>query len=346
MKNIENTKMNEIFKSSPLIKRSFLQRLFNQYPANNAIIAFNNLLANNNILSITNDHIEKIESKYEVGLNSDFQLNMQEFYAVYWNAYLKRNGVDLKAESEAKHLANLLKIDEQTISMLHTKLGEIWYKPAVAKVAERKAITKEDKYELELLRQKFKLREDVADNILDNAKHKVLDKSVDVIIKKNRCSPNDETAINSLLTSLEISTVKRSEINNKIEPLKNYWNLENLPLKEVTPRIALQKSESCFLQIDKVKWYETRNDRYGNKNYELVNQGSVYLTNKRLVFDGSSKTSVIPYDRIRNIGMQQKGMTIYKDKGKDPVLDLSGYSNEFEIILSRVIKEFKGFEFR
>ena len=79
----------------------------------------------------------------------------------------------------------------------------------------------------------------------------------------------------------------------------------------------------------------------GNKQYERINQGALYLTNKRLVFEGNIKNSVILYDRILRISKDTNGIVIHKDKGKDPVLSFPEYGQAFEIILKRLLKDSK-----
>ncbi|RYF80988.1 MAG: hypothetical protein EOO03_16965, partial [Chitinophagaceae bacterium] len=99
----------QIFKIATLQKGSFFQRIFKQYPGDNAIIEVNNLLAIRDILSIKNEEIEAIGQKYELNLQQEYALNLQEFYAVLWNQYLKlEDSSDMM--NQTNHLAALLNL--------------------------------------------------------------------------------------------------------------------------------------------------------------------------------------------------------------------------------------------
>lgn len=66
--------------------------------------------------------------------------------------------------------------------------------------------------------------------------------------------------------------------------------------------------------------------------------GALYLTNKRLVFEGNNKNSVITYDKILRLSKSGNGVMIHKDKGKDPILSFNGDYMVFELIIQRLLK--------
>jgi hypothetical protein len=338
--------MDTIFTTFPPLQKSFFQRLFKQQPPENAIIEVNNLLATQDILSITADQFHEIESRYEIDLKKEFEINLQEFYAVYWNYYLKQKDTESSITAELAHLVTLFNLSDKTKATLQVAIGKTWFQPTVELIVTKEIVTREDQLNIERMRQKLKLPEDIAEKIITEAKQVILDKTLEPIVNKNRCTPAEETKLNNLLIDLAFSQSVIQSTKLKIGPLIYYWQLEHSPLTPITPRSALQKSEVCYYQKDKVRWYETRNDRYGNRHYEFINQGVIYITNKRVLFDGVNKNSTIPYDRIGSISVAKEGIIIRKDKGKDPMIDLSDERTAFEIILKRVVKEFKGFELR
>ncbi len=117
-----------LFKTTNLSQRSFFQKIFKQYPQENAVIEINNLFASKPLFQISKDNIASIENKYRINLLKEFGLNMEEFYAVYLNYCLKDKTLGAEELAELKHLKFVLNLNDRTIDKLHSKIGEIVYK--------------------------------------------------------------------------------------------------------------------------------------------------------------------------------------------------------------------------
>lgn len=331
--------MKQIFKKVKPVEMSFLQKLFNQLPTENAIIEFNNLLASHRIQNITSDQVKNIELKYSIVLNTEFNLNMQEFFAVYWNQYLRHEDSNSDSENELNHFIQILNLNTTTTSFLQRKLGEVWYQEVITTSLTSRRFYPDDLLKLERLRQKARLPGPIAEQILNDAKLVVVESYVTTLNSKNQCSPTEEAELDAMMVNFCVPAETIKQIKEKLQKSKYYWELEHLPLKSISVKATLQRNETCFLQMNMVKWYETRSAGHGTKQFELINEGSLYLTNKRLLFEGNKKTSIITFDRIKNISLQTNGITIHKDKGKEPVLAFKSDSYLFDLVLKRLLKE-------
>lgn len=256
-----------IFQIVPVKKPSFLQRLFKQHPPENAIIELNNLLASNDLLALNRDAMQQIEQKYGFPL-TDFELNLQEYYAVYWNQYLK----DHTAVSIEKtdRLATLLGLPAATVEMLQVKIGTVWYEHAANDYLSGGEFTAEEERKLDLFRKKLKLPQAIAKEIQDEVKHKIFQRSLDKIVKKGRCTPNEEQSLMAMVHNFGINNSSVSAGLQQLKTLKYYWELENLPLKIFDGDGAIQKSEVCYFKMRNVQWIELRGSG-SNKRYEQVN---------------------------------------------------------------------------
>jgi hypothetical protein len=333
------TMNNPIYQVVPAARPSFLQRLFKQQPPENAIIELNNLLAAG-ILSVRQEQLRDIENNYKVSFASDFELNLQEFYAVYWNYYLKQTSVNDNIVRELAHLVRLFNLSEEIITVLQTKIGKVWFEAAAKASLVKRQLTLEDEYGLEQFRLKLKLDQQTADGILGAAKLDTFEQYTRQVISKKRCTPDEEAEVLNIINSLKIPESKTRPAVDEIKKFKYYWELENLPLKVIPNDPSLQKSEICYFKSGQVQWHEIRGSG-SYKQYELINQGTLFLTNKRLVFAGNAKNSVITYDKISRISVDAKGATVFKDKGKDPVLTFSGDKVIFEIVFKRILRDFR-----
>jgi len=317
-----------IYQIQSLRHKSFLQRLFRQEPVENAIIEVNNLLASG---SINAAQIDEIEQKYKLKI-SEFSLNLQEFYAVRWNDWLKNGQSKTTIEQELQELATLFKLTNT--DQLTQMIGESWYREKMNAILSKKQVSNKDENELNIVQEHVRLNPNTAKKLFDDARHQILEAAAAPFIKRERFSPTDEQTINDLAFDLHISP---TAILKKLATYKYYWQLENLPLQPIKTTGQLQKSEQCFFEAKQVKWLETRSAGRGYSQLEQVNYGTLYLTNKRLVFEGNVKNSTLPYDRIRNIVTRNEGIQIQKDKGKDPIINLSTDVKVFYIIFKRLI---------
>jgi len=316
-----------IFQTSPLKSKSFLQRVFKQEPAENAIIEVNNLLATGHINAA---QIDAIERKYQLKI-TEFALNLQEFYAVRWNEWLK-TGQSPDIDRELHTLATLFQLTntDQLIQMV----GESWYREKMNSILAKKQVSNKEETELAIIQEHVRLDPNTAKKIFDDARQHILETAAAPIIKRERLSPADEQTLNDLAFDLHIAAAPTLK---KLAPYKYYWQLENLPLQPIQTNGQLQKSEQCYFEAKEVKWLETRSAGRGYSQLEQVNYGTVYLTNKRLVFEGNVKNSTLPYDRIQHIVQRNDGVQIQKDKGKDPILKLAGDETAFGIIFKRLL---------
>ena len=95
-----------LYQSVPLSNNSYFQKLFKQFPQENAVIELNNLLATKAITEISQSEIQEIEKKYELNLYKEFRLNIEEFYTVYLNYCLADKVLNEQELKELNHLKN------------------------------------------------------------------------------------------------------------------------------------------------------------------------------------------------------------------------------------------------
>lgn len=369
-RNIENmNNMSQtIFQNVALVDRSFFQKLFKQLPIENALIELNNLLASYPVKEISKEQISEIENRYEVILKQEFKLNLEEFYAVYLNFSLADKGLSKADIEELDHLRNILSLSDQTIENLHHKIGEVLYRKHFVKaIANGRLIRKEEDL-LERLEKGLKLPKDLIEKISSEISVNYLQNHIEALIKTLNLSPKDEEEIKHIAVSLDINLETQLNIKMKqqLKQLKLYWDLENLPLVTFEPDTVIQKSEDCYFKIASVNWYELRTVRqkpsfynsnarvlkdfylksgsykslnHSNANMKYIDKGSIYLTNKRIIFIGKTKNVNIRFEKILRLNPISDGIEIDKETGKAVVIQLPDRVDQFSLILERLIRE-------
>lgn len=337
--------MSVVFKEHPLIVQSWMQRLLKQYPQENAILEVNNLLAHKEITAITKTELEHIEHKYGLSLHKTFPLNLEEFYGVTLNYYIKSGSFSTKERSILTHLRSLLELSTDQVKFLHQSIAEPFYKEQVKKRVDSITFKREDNTYLKNLAQYLEINLVAAEDILAESKQSKLSERIRALGADARWDQDKDDLLEQLLSQLEIRPTP--EYAKLLRKYKSYTSLENKPLTQISVAIPLQKDEKCYYQLTNVEWLEERMSTRGdyhdfrhNQTFQelnlskgfadlikvnfpilkIIDRGNIYLTNKRILFDGSIKQSTVRHDSIYGIDPYTNGFLVKKVTGKFPII--------------------------
>ena len=357
-----------LYQIRALSNKSFFQKIFKQIPQENAVIELNNLLATKPLLDISPKNIEEIETKYQLNLLKEFKLNLEEFYAVYLNHCLADKILSEDELKELNHLKHLLSLDEKTIDNLHAKIGEIIYKKSFQEAVADGRLTKSEENFLARLENTLRLPKELANKISSETRIAYVENYVTKIVADQRLSPAEEEELHAISNSLNVNIQLNQETKEQLRKLKLYWALENLDLPIIQSDITIQKSEVLHLKIQNINWYELRSVRqrvsysgyttsfkiakgfylrsgnfrsqsYSLDTMKLIDTGTLYLTNKRIIFTGTKKNSNIRIDKILDYKPYTDGVEIGKETGKSPTLQLKQNADIFCMMLERLLNE-------
>lgn len=355
-----------IFQLVPLQKQSFLQRIFKQSLDDNSVISLNNLLASKQLSEISVQDIADIESEYHVNLSQQYDLNLQEFYATYLGYCLRKKDITADEQKMLQHLKSILRLPENIVTDLHTKLGANLFKTIFENAISDGRLTQQTEDRLDRLAQRIGLSDKVSSKISENARKAYISNYVGRIISDERYSPDEEKELDEIAKSLKVDLSFDKDLRWRLEKLKLYWQIENLPLPVISPGIILQKTETCHIQINNVGWHELRvvTQRVGYTGYsssikiakgfylrtgsyrprsykteqmKLIDTGILYLTNKRIIFAGRLKNSNIRLEKIIGFSPYSDGVEIQKDTGKSPLLTIQSNADIFCMMLGRLL---------
>jgi hypothetical protein len=283
----------------------------------NAFCEINNLFATRELADITPDDIAEISCRYKFDAPKKYQSKFCETILQPFNrAIVADNKLSDEDAAALNKIGALLQIPDETLCENNKQI--------VADIVQ-KAFTK--------------------------------------ICLDRRISPEERTEFENLCSNLRIDF----DTLGYLSRFSKYWELENLTLPEVEADINLSKNEKCYFHRDSVEWYEYRSRRtridYGGitgrvkickgvgfrwgsiapsyastRELSLVKTGSLYLTNKNLIFIGDYQNSTIPIAKILSFEPYSDGVAINKSSGKSPLLMLPD-AEEFSVILERLINE-------
>ncbi|MCW3466442.1 hypothetical protein [Chitinophaga nivalis] len=325
------------FQVIPLKRPGFFRKLFRQRIEENALIEVNNLLATVSVDQLTQAAIVEIEHRYNVNLYRTFTLNMQEFYAVYLQFSLDRCAPEHFAGRKLTHLQSLLKLSDNEIGLFHLRIGEKYFREAVKSIIRDGSYTINDQQKLQTIASNLQFPIDRARQLSLEIRQEYVGKQLQRAVESKRLSPNNKMDLLVLARKLDVDILQDRAIRQQLDDAESCWRLEHEPLPGITPDIDLPQQETCYFRCTGVRWYEDRSIGRGMSQPTLIQTGTLYITNKQLLFTASDKTSKIKLEKILRFNQQANTITIIKDTGRNPTLDLGESTDKLAIILKRVM---------
>lgn len=356
----------EIYQHVQLKGPNLFQRLFRQTPEENAVIEINNILARKPILEITSEDISDVVGNYRINVFSTFPKNFYEFYAVYLNHCLKDQSLSDQEIIELKHLKQLFGLNDVDVEKIHNAItGAIYQKSTEEAVKDGRLIENEKEF-LRKLQIELKMPNELADKISKEVRGKYINDYLQKSLSDQRLSPEEEKEYETICKSLMIDAKIDNSTKGILDKYRLYWVIENGELPELKTGINLQRSEKCYFSTA-VEWFEqrtvSRRIRSGgsarikimkgvyyrvgssssytvsSEEWRLIDTGTIYLTNKRIIFLGNSKNTNLKLDRILSYTPYTDGVEIEKDSGRNPLLKFNDDVEVFSMLISRLLRE-------
>jgi len=360
--------MENVYSVKTPLKQHFFQQLFKTLPKENAIVEINNLLATKFIRDIKLEEISEICLKYKVNLRVKFFNDLKELYERYLRKCFEDSILTDEEIDDLRHLRQILTLEENEVSELHNKLGGEIYKKAYDKaICDGKIETYEEEF-INKLQKGLRLPDDIAVKISDDCRKSFMQIQVDKITKDGKISPDEWNELAMIAKNLNVKISFSEASNATFERMKLNWLIENgeLPIRQVN--INLQKNEQCYYSTS-IDWLELRRvtkrvnysgptfrvkiakgfyyrvgsvkpQRITSDELQVIDRGTVYITNKRIIFCGGCKNSTISLGKILSISPYSDGVGIEKDSGKSPIFRVSYDADILAMIIARVIKDF------
>lgn len=186
------------------------------------------------------------------------------------------------------------------------------------------------------------------------------------MVSDRRVSPDEYERFERQSKALMVNVSLDSETSKLVDKFKLLWQIEHneIPIM-MNPGIILQRQEECYF-VGAVSWHEIRKQtvggHYGGVSYRkkiaggfylragsigvkpvsqdvltLIDQGTIYLTNKRLLFRGEKGNKTIAFNSIIDLEIYTNGVQIERSTGKSPFLEFTYNVEVFAAILNQVL---------
>jgi len=261
---------------------------------------------------------------------------------------------DAHITNEERHYLSALK---QALSVSDTEshaLFEAAAQPTMARAIQSALsdhlLTEEEKTELRALAANLHVSTATLTRLTQEPAQRILQQRADELLADKRLSPTEERELQELARSVGGALTIDAGTQRLLNRYRLLWQLDNGILPTITAPIALQRGEVCHHELE-VQWYEPRRVttsvsyagldtsiriargvrfRVGNvtpvrhttDRLTLLDTGTLYLTNKRLILRGASRNITVRLSSVLSFDAYGNGIEVQKASGRPPFLEM------------------------
>lgn len=296
-------------------------------------------------------------ARLKVELRRTFGKELEKFYEKFLLNCLKNKILSPDDWKALHQLKILFGFSDALVERIHNKVIVRRYSKTVEEVLSDKKVSHKERSLLRFVREKLNLPPGVASQIYRDKATELVQRTLVKALSDERLSPKEEREIETLAHHLGV----RMEVDDKtkeiLERYRLYWLIEKGEIPFIDTSIPLGKNEKCYFAAD-ANWCEarsfTRTARYGKaaqqsgkdqiqrqtfQEFARVDSGRIYLTNKRLVFYGTSQERIILLAAIQDFVPMENGLQIHRKSGSHPFLQFELGVEVFSLMLARNLRE-------
>lgn len=360
----------KIYTEKPLRKPGFFQKVLGYKIKENALIELNNLLATRELLQLTVEDVHQIATRYQVNFQADFDQELPDFYKIFLQSCLEDKFLS-DAEFEAlRHLKFLLGLNDKEVEMIHQELAGRIYKTEVEKVIGDGELDESERIFIEKLQTDLKLPQEVATRIYQSSGQELIKSFMSNAISDARLTPEEERELQAIARNLNAELKMDEATKSDLEKYKLYWQIENDEMPELVVDLNIPRNEKCYFVAPNTVWYErhitevqsTHNlgglrlkiakglywrspkenaKQITHQEWQHLDQGTLYLTNKRIFFRGEHGDRIVLLNRIFDFTVYANGIEIEKDRDKNPFFQFERHTDIMAMLLGKAISQLR-----
>ncbi len=358
--------MDGTFRERGLEPRRLRDWLLRRPSPRNAVIEIENRLARaSKVREVSLEDVERVAAAYHLDLR-----RQRESLARLYRAYLEhcvRDRLLTDAEvGDLEHLKAILQLDDAAIRRLHDQVaGDVYDEAVGAAIADRRLDPDERSF-LERLQAQLHLDEAIVRRIHARKAKDLVTQLVNSANRNERLHPEEEAELEALARNLRVEIRLGPRTRRRLEKFRLYWLIENGDVPEIDTSLPLQRGEACHFVAD-ADWYEPRRVtrrvgggptlriktaqgsywRVGDLGVQRVSEdvmarvdaGRVYVTNKRLIFQGARGDQPLRIAAISDFTAYRNGVEIDRASAPSLFLRFERDVDLFAMILGRVVRD-------
>lgn len=356
-----------LYNKKELKEKSIFLKIIKKEVKENFLIEIENLLSDyeNSLENLPFENAKKLFDKYSIKESEDYILERTELLKRYLKKCIEKMSISDKDMAGIKKLNDFLILPFNTLADEIDALASPYYFNRIKEYLSDGLVSEKEKNDLEALRQNLRLSDSKAKDLYRSAVKKQIDSYTKPIFESEVFSPEDEKLLYEAAENLGLTLKFPPEVKEKLSKYRENWELLNGKLPVLESDILLQRNELLHFKVS-IDWMEersvTKRVNYSGFTYStkiignlrwragtikprkitsqeltLIDSGTLYLTNKRFIFNGQHVNKTIALNKIIGFTPYQDGMLIEKETGKSPFFSCNCDIKKFAVILERLI---------
>jgi hypothetical protein len=289
--------------------------------------------------------------------------------ALWGRALLAFIDDDVVTDEEMTYLTALragFGLRERDTEQLYAEIVSGVYSSALIDALSDATLSDVEYRQLDIIASGLRLPRDLREQISEQPIAEAMSQTFKDAIADHRITPAEMARLNAVAANLGVGpSTFGPEAARLIERLALLWRIENEDLPVCDAPVNLQKGEVCHHMVD-ISWHElrtrtlrtyrsgpvasirimkglsyrvgaTQSHRVTTDELVQIDTGTAYITNKRIIFDGSRKNASIRYNSILSLTPYSDGFTIEKGSGKSPTLIVQGDAEIATMIVAEAL---------
>ena len=342
-----------------------MQRIFRRTPKANALIEVTNLLSEaSEVTAVTYNDISEVAARYGVYVQRRFRSQLSELYAAYLRHCLRDHAFSESDLAELNHLKLLFALSDRDIEEIHNAVATAVYRKSVDVAVADGRLDDEERQCLAKLESDLRLSPSVTEKIYAEAANLHLQTFLDEAVADERLAPDEEQELEAIARSFGVTLDTDKPTDRVLARYRLYWLIENGELPIVDVGVNLQKNEQCDFTSE-AEWYEyrtvTKRIRYAGptarirlargvywrmgdlsvqavteEHFALKDSGTIFVTDKRLILQGSRRNATSRLSSLINWEPFQNGIKIDKTSGKPQFYLFDNGGDVMNLMLERL----------
>ena len=350
--------------STPPKRPGLLQRLSGRPVKENALIEITNLLAENAIPAVSMPQVADILQRHDLGFG-ECKPQFVDLVRRVLSHVAEDRELSPEDRGSLSHLQMIFELgDDDVMSIREAVLAELFSKSLADALADGH-ITVEERKRLDTIATSFGLPQSRTDEIYKSQVLKLLQWTFDQVVTDRRVTAEEEANLQAMAANLGVTLGHDAKTLALLDRFRLLARIDAGDLPMVTPSIKLQRGEMCHATlacthseirqqttsyrhggisasgkiIGPLRWRvgQVAVQRVTRDVMTFLDSGTLYITNKRLLFDGSKKNTVIALSKIVHFTLFSDGLRIEKDTGRDQYFVGDGDLEVLGAVLERVI---------
>ena len=335
----------------PLQETGLLGRMVGRRPKGNALLAIRNLLAERRLGDLTAADVENVLSDYRLP-RPEAHEGLTALYRAAVDYRAKDLHLTTDDKAELAQLRYVLGLDDTEARQVEVDLLGALYRNALRASLKDRTLTQEDKTRIAGIVSDFDLPEILRAAIYKEEVLAVVQAAFNEAVADKRLTDEEDAKIAAISQNLGIDITHDGKTQQSLERFRLLARIDNGQLTPLDAPVILQRGEQCYAKFacslhelrtvtkavsyhgpsGRIRIMKGLSWRYGYVNVNRVTSeqlkeidaGTLYVTNKRLLFNGAKKNASLPLKKVIHFTLFADAIQIEKDSGRDQFFKGSG----------------------